>query len=171
MGEDTELKVTKEDMIEKLMNNLPALRAKLGITQNDLADIIGIGRQTLLSIENRRSRIRWDTFLALVIVFSKANATNEYMKFLGLNLEIVEKIVYKDIVNKKGGYIMKFEKLWTDYDSEYDTVRSICALPVGIKGSACPKCGSKELIGALITPTADEQDPNILCKDCGYWRD
>ena len=35
----------------------------------------------------------------------------------------------------------------------------------------CPKCGSKNLTGAIITETADEQDPNILCLDCGYWRD
>ena len=66
---------------------------------------------------------------------------------------------------------MKFKKLWTDYESEHNTVRGVCQLPVGIRGSSCPKCGSKELTGALITPTADEQDPNILCKDCGYWRD
>ena len=66
---------------------------------------------------------------------------------------------------------MNFDKLWTDYESDYDTVRAVCPLPAGIKGSKCPKCGSKELTGALITPTADEQDPNILCKDCGYWRD
>ena len=75
------------------------------------------------------------------------------------------------IIENKGDIFMKFDKLWTDYESEYNTVRLICPLPIGIKGTKCPKCGSKELTGALITPTANEQDPNILCKDCGYWRD
>lgn len=66
---------------------------------------------------------------------------------------------------------MKFNKLWIDYDSNYTKIRELCLLPVGLRDSTCPKCGSKRLTGALITPTADEQAPNILCKDCGYWRD
>lgn len=66
---------------------------------------------------------------------------------------------------------MNFEKLWTDYESNHGNVRAVCSLPIGVRGAKCPKCGSKNLTGALITPTANEQDPNILCKDCGYWRD
>jgi DNA-directed RNA polymerase subunit RPC12/RpoP len=66
---------------------------------------------------------------------------------------------------------MKLNKIWIDYNIDYTIVLSLCPLPFGIKSSVCPKCGSKEMSGALITPTADEQDPNILCKDCGYWRD
>ena len=62
----------------------------------------------------------------------------------------------------------KFDKLWTDYESEYDSVLSICPLPIGSRGLKCPKCGSKELTGALITPNADEQDPNDDLKSRRY---
>ena len=34
----------REVLLEKLTDNLPTLRVKLGITQLELADIIGIGR-------------------------------------------------------------------------------------------------------------------------------
>ena len=44
-------------------------------------------------------------------------------------------------------------------------------LPIGYKYTACPKCGSLHLIGAMITKDADESDPNIVCKDCGYCLD
>lgn len=40
-------------------------------------------------------------------------------------------------------------------------------LPRGYKLAVCLICGSIHLIGALITENADEQDPNIVCKDCG----
>lgn len=40
-------------------------------------------------------------------------------------------------------------------------------LPIGYKYTACPKCGGTHLTGALLTENADEQDPDILCKDCG----
>ncbi len=47
-----------------------------------------------------------------------------------------------------------------------------CApLPIGYKYTACPKCGSLHLTGALLTKDADELDPNILCKECGYCLD
>lgn len=66
---------------------------------------------------------------------------------------------------------MSYEKIWTDYDSDYTEVISTCPLPEGLKETKCPKCGSENVTGAIITPTADEDDPNILCLDCGYWRD
>lgn len=40
-------------------------------------------------------------------------------------------------------------------------------LPKGYKMAVCPICGGLHLTGALITEFADEQDPDIICKDCG----
>ena len=37
----------------KMADNLPVLRAKLGLSQEGLAGIIGITRQTISSIENK----------------------------------------------------------------------------------------------------------------------
>lgn len=68
---------------------------------------------------------------------------------------------------------MQDKDLWTDggkSDINFH-VRGLVALPIGLKECKCPKCGGTNLKGALITETADEQDPNILCMDCGYWRD
>jgi hypothetical protein len=50
--------------------------------------------------------------------------------------------------------------------------RALVPLPKGLIGSSCTNCRSRgSLTGALITDTADERDPNLLCLDCGYWRD
>ena len=157
---------SREQLIELLTENLVTLRAKSEMKQSELAERIGIGRQTLLSIENRKSKMRWDTFLAICMIFTDHPDTLPYMRFLGLDLTSL-----KSNISVKGGISLKFDKLWTDYESEYNTVRSVCALPLGLKDSVCPKCGSKAMTGALITSTADESDPNILCKECGYWRD
>ena len=79
----------RDQMIDKLVENLPALRAKANLTQSELADRIGIGRQTLLAIENRKSKLRWDTFLALVVFFSKNDATMDFMEYLKLHLDMI----------------------------------------------------------------------------------
>lgn len=64
------------------------------------------------------------------------------------------------------------EKMWTEgRENEKRTLQGLTCLPIGLQEAICPKCGSMKLSGALITPTADEQDPNIICCDCGYWWD
>ena len=42
--------------IENLTKNLVVLRMMLHLSQSDLAELIGVGRQTLLAIENRKRR-------------------------------------------------------------------------------------------------------------------
>ena len=40
-------------------------------------------------------------------------------------------------------------------------------LPKGYEFAICPVCGGIHLSGTLISEFADEQDPDIICKDCG----
>jgi len=163
----------KIKLVVKMANNLPALRAKMGISQSELADMVGIGRQTLLSIENNKGQLRWDTFLALVLIFSKDQDASELIELLGLHLSDIEVKIHDDLLIRKGGSSMNLqEKLWTDNNYKGDlTIRGIVPVPVGYRDGKCPKCQSKNIRGVIIMPTADEQDPNLICLDCGYWWD
>lgn len=46
----------KTASIEILVENLPSLRAKIGITQEELANILGISRQTYYSLETQKEK-------------------------------------------------------------------------------------------------------------------
>ena len=59
----------KENCMEVLVENLVALRAKAGITQEELANVIGVSRQTYYAIETLRRLITWNTYLSLVLFF------------------------------------------------------------------------------------------------------
>ncbi len=59
--------------------------------------------------------------------------------------------------------------IWTDDTTDKREFRGYAPLPKGMKDVRCPKCSSNNLSGVLISETADEADPNILCKNCGYW--
>lgn len=48
-----------------LQNELPVLRARLGISQAKLAEMIEISRQTYNVIENGKREMTWPIFLSL----------------------------------------------------------------------------------------------------------
>ncbi len=162
----------REELTEKLVSNLPAVRAKMKISQAELADSVGIGRQTLISIENRNSKMRWDTFLAMMLVISKDSAASELLTLLGLDMRDLGTIIEDNLSMRKSSTNSLQEKLWTDNSYAGDTtIKGFVPLPIGLRNSKCPKCQSTNIRGVMIMPTADEQDPNIICLDCGYWYD
>jgi len=163
---------TRDELVQLLAKNLPTIRAKMKISQAELADLVGIGRQTLISIENGNGRMRWDTFLAMMLVISKDFEATELLALLGLKMSDLTTIIEENLSMRKSATGSLQDKLWTDNNYSGDTtIRGFAPLPVGLRNSKCPKCQSENIRGVIIMPTADEQDPNIICLDCGYWRD
>lgn len=74
----------KTAYIDKLAENLSMLRAKAGVTQSDVADRIGIARQTYSAIECGRSRMSWNTFMSLIFFFKENKKTKDVIELLGI---------------------------------------------------------------------------------------
>lgn len=72
----------KTASIEILVENLAALRARIGITQEELANIIGVSRQTYYSLETGKREMTWPVFLALIFVFDSVKETSEMIRDL-----------------------------------------------------------------------------------------
>ncbi|MBP3381705.1 MAG: helix-turn-helix transcriptional regulator [Clostridia bacterium] len=62
--------------------NLPTLRTALGLTQEELADKIGVSRGTVIAIETGKRDMTWNTFLSLVLLFTKNEATDRLLQVL-----------------------------------------------------------------------------------------
>ena len=72
----------REKYIEKMADNLPMLRAKLALSQEQLGKMIGMCRGAIVSIEKKKRSMTWPTYLALVLVFSKNDDTKKLMDVL-----------------------------------------------------------------------------------------
>lgn len=70
----------KEELMSILRNELPVLRARLGISQAKLAEMIGISRQTYNVIENGKREMTWSIFLSLVAFFQNNEQTAQMLK-------------------------------------------------------------------------------------------
>lgn len=70
----------KKKFIEALTNELAALRAKVGISQDDLSRLIGVSRQTFGSIERGERPMSWNTYLSLIMFFDYNQATHQMIR-------------------------------------------------------------------------------------------
>ena len=74
----------KDELISKMTENLRLLRNKLGLTQDALAKKVGISRQTLVNIENRKREMTWNNFLVLITVFRAEGGTSDLLDHFGI---------------------------------------------------------------------------------------
>ena len=73
----------KDELIDILTEELPALRAKLAITQEELCGIVGISRQTYSSIETKKRKMSWNVFLSLIMFFTNNDKTVPVIESIG----------------------------------------------------------------------------------------
>lgn len=75
--------IDKKRLIDILTEELPVLRAKIGLSQDDLSSIIGISRQTYSSIETKKRKMSWNTYLSLILVFKNNEKARGLLDAIG----------------------------------------------------------------------------------------
>lgn len=86
----------KEQLTDNMVSNLPVLRKALGVSQEGLANMIGLNRSTVAAIENRKRKLPWDTFLALLLVFTKNKETDRLLNAMEIYTDELNSFIKKD---------------------------------------------------------------------------
>ena len=81
----------KENLATQLAIELPALRGKVGASQEEIASAVGISRQTYSAYENRTRPIPWSLYLALLFYF-------DYSEF-SISRTLLSRILHKSKQN------------------------------------------------------------------------
>ena len=74
----------RRELIDALIIELPVLRARIGASQADISERIGISRQTYNAIENGKKSMSWTVFLALYTVFSHDERTLQLLNSIDI---------------------------------------------------------------------------------------
>lgn len=74
----------KNRFIAALTPELTLLRTRAGISQEDLAMLIGVSRQTYGAIERRTRKMSWGTFLSLIMFYDYNEKTHQLLRDLGV---------------------------------------------------------------------------------------
>lgn len=89
--------LNKDIYITRMAENLPVLRAKFGLTQEDLGAKIDVSRQTIVAIETRKRKMTWSVFLALITIFKRNEITSQLLDIFQINTnELSEFILTTD---------------------------------------------------------------------------
>ena len=79
------------ELINTMIIELPVLRARIGASQADISERIGVSRQTYNAIENGKKKMSWTVFLALFAVFSSDERTLKMLDSIDIFKEGVAK--------------------------------------------------------------------------------
>lgn len=77
----------------QLANELPVLRARLNLSQEDVAERIGVSRQTYNMIETKRRDMTWNTCVSLVTLFASNEKTRKLMETNSNLIELLNDIM------------------------------------------------------------------------------
>lgn len=92
----------RQSYMEIMADNLSVLRAKLNLTQSELADIVGISRYTLIAIEKKQRMMTWNTFLSLLFIFEKNDDSKKLLHVLEIyTSELEDFFVLNDVGVKR----------------------------------------------------------------------
>lgn len=83
----------REKLIANMTDNLPILRKKLGLTQEEFAAIIGVDRSTVAAIETHKRTMSWSLFLASLMVFTKNKETDKLLNVLDIYTEELNEFI------------------------------------------------------------------------------
>lgn len=59
----------KEKLVKILTRELPALRGAAKATQDEIANVIGVSRQTYNAVEMQKRKMSWNTYMSLILFF------------------------------------------------------------------------------------------------------
>lgn len=94
---------TKNTLCQRMSEKLLVFRTMLRLSQADLAKKIGVSRQTVVSMESCKRPISWNTFLSLILLFSKNKSTNQLLKLYEIYTDELERYL---LVGEEGDALL-----------------------------------------------------------------
>jgi len=84
MKNKKEMRIMQNHYIDAMVKKMPALRATTKMTQAVLAEKIGVGRQSIVSIETGKRPMTWSLYLAVCCIFEQYEDSKKLLEIYEL---------------------------------------------------------------------------------------
>ncbi len=132
MGEVVEKIISRHDLIEKISKNFIQIRKESKLRQEDMANILGISKNTIVNIENSDKLFNWPVVISIVLLFSSTSVVKE---ILGENnaIETIMKCAFLESNKQENSNRILYQHSLTNTIS--NTVKLASAIvPIAIGG-------------------------------------
>ena len=140
----------KQEYINKLLPQLTTLRARVGISQDELAGLIGISRQTYCLTESGSHAMSWNTFLSIVMFYDYNTRTHDLIRSMGAFPEDLfyqfnlGKVNRENLLKQSAG-----EEATEMYGALDDAGRRALKLTLANEYARCKNLSSAEAMGLI----------------------
>lgn len=111
--------MTKEQLIHLLSGKIKIIRTEMGYTQEQMAEVIGISKKTLVQIEKGRTKASWTAIVALVALHRDSITIQS---ILGEEpLDIIEMAAHS-ILERPKGRTLGGKIWWKEIDQDGDYI-------------------------------------------------
>ena len=90
----------KDELMKKLRYELPVLRARLGISQEKISEMVGISRQTYNAIETGKRDMTWPICLSMITFFQNNEQTAQMLKQLDDFNEDIRRVLSSESIER-----------------------------------------------------------------------
>lgn len=149
----------KDVLISRLVEELPALRTKLGKSQDEIGALLGISRQTYSSIETKKRQMSWSIFLSLLLIFEYNEQTRDFVRRIGL---LPKQVINENSNSREEVQISSFVQMDNDDIKNHLDEQAIHAIETVImmEYARCNKMSGESVIkafdGRLLSQTTEK---------------
>lgn len=87
------LDIKKTLCIQQLTEELPVLRARLGLSQEEVAERIGMTRQSYNAIESGRRPMLWSTCISLIALYTSHPKTRTMLEISSCCVDLLSEVM------------------------------------------------------------------------------
>lgn len=144
----------KQEYINRLLPQLSSLRAKAGLSQDELSSLVGISRQTYCLTESGARGMSWNTYLSIIMFFDYNMKTHDAIRRTGVFPEKLFQYFNPGEDNEMNDSFEAFPQMNAMFDSLDSGSKNIVRVALAIAYARKENAGREkciEIISSLIT--------------------
>lgn len=88
--------IKRKDLIEKISKGLNNIRKEAKLTQDEMANILGISKNTIINAEKNEKQLSWAVVIAILVLFNQTTYVKSIIGEEKSAIEIISKCAFLD---------------------------------------------------------------------------
>jgi DNA-binding XRE family transcriptional regulator len=97
--------VNRKDLIKMVSSELIKIRKECKLTQDELAEILGISKNTIVNVEKNNKELSWAVVMSLIMLFNQTTSIQSIVGKDNSAMELITKCAFLDKDKRKNNML------------------------------------------------------------------